>query len=70
MWECFKHNIHLLFLSAHTSHVLQPLDLSIFSPLRRAYRYYLGFLAFINNFTPNVVYHRAGHITERATFPH
>jgi 4-hydroxybenzoate polyprenyltransferase len=52
MWECFKHNIHLLFLPAYTSHVLQPLDLSIFSPLKRAYRYYLGLLALMNDSTP------------------
>lgn len=42
MIECFKHNIHLLFLPPHTSHILQPLDLSVFSPLKRSYRYYLN----------------------------
>lgn len=52
MWECFKHNIHLLFLPPHTSHVLQPLDLSIFSPLKRAYRHHLGLLAIMNDSTP------------------
>lgn len=38
MWECYKNNIQLLFLPPHTSHVLQPLDLSIFSPLKHTYR--------------------------------
>lgn len=38
MWECYKNNIHLLFLPPHTSHVLQPLDLSVFSPLKTTYR--------------------------------
>ena len=38
MWECFQNNIQLLFLPAHTSYVLQPLDLSVFSVLKRAYR--------------------------------
>ena len=38
MWECFNHRIHLLYLPAHTSHVLQPLDLAIFGPLKAAYR--------------------------------
>ncbi len=38
MWECFSNNIHLLFLPAHTSDVLQPLDLSVFSPLKHTYR--------------------------------
>jgi 4-hydroxybenzoate polyprenyltransferase len=52
MWECFKNNIHLLFLPPHTSHVLQPLDLSIFSPLKHAYRKRLGALALQNDSTP------------------
>lgn len=38
MWHCFDNNIQLLFLPAHTSHVLQPLDLSVFSPLKHTYR--------------------------------
>ena len=38
MFECFKHNIHLLYLPSHTSHILQPLDLGIFSPLKTSYR--------------------------------
>ena len=52
MWKCYLHNIHLLFLPAHTSHVLQPLDLSIFAPLKRAYRKRLGNLALLNDSTP------------------
>ena len=32
--------------------MLQPLDLAIFSPLKRAYRHYLGLLASSNDFTP------------------
>jgi 4-hydroxybenzoate polyprenyltransferase len=38
MWEYFSNKIYLVFLPAHTSHVLQPLDLSIFSPLKHTYR--------------------------------
>ena len=38
MWECFSHHIQLLYLPAHTSHVLQPLDLAIFRLLKHAYR--------------------------------
>ena len=38
MWECFRNTIQLLFLPAHTSHILQPLDLSVFSPLKTVYR--------------------------------
>uniref|UniRef100_A0A8H7K3R7 HTH CENPB-type domain-containing protein n=1 Tax=Bionectria ochroleuca TaxID=29856 RepID=A0A8H7K3R7_BIOOC len=42
MWECFKNKIWLLFLPSHSSHVLQPLDLSIFSALKRAFRRFLS----------------------------
>ena len=42
IWNCFDNNIHLVYLPAHTSHVLQPLDLSVFSPLKHAYRKYLN----------------------------
>ena len=38
LWRCLEHNIYLLFLLAHISHVLQPLDLTVFSILKRAYR--------------------------------
>jgi 4-hydroxybenzoate polyprenyltransferase len=51
MTACFLNNIHLLFLPPHSSHVLQPLDLAIFSPLKRAYRKHLGILALKTNAT-------------------
>ncbi|KAK5995541.1 MFS-type transporter clz9 [Cladobotryum mycophilum] len=38
MYECYRNNIYILFLPPHTSHVLQPLDISIFSPVKTAYR--------------------------------
>src|SRR5436305_14704477 len=38
MTICYLNNVHLLFLPAHTSHVLQPLDLGCFSSLKTAYR--------------------------------
>jgi hypothetical protein len=52
MWECYSNNVYLLFLPPHTSHVLQPLDLSVFAPLKRAYRKQLGFLSLLNDSTP------------------
>jgi 4-hydroxybenzoate polyprenyltransferase len=52
MWECFSNNIYLLFLPPHSSHVLQPLDLSVFSPLKNAYRKQLGFLSLLTDSTP------------------
>jgi hypothetical protein len=33
---CIRHAIDLLILPPHTSHTLQPLDVSVFSPLKRA----------------------------------
>ena len=33
---CMEHAIDLLILPPYTSHVLQPLDMSVFSPLKRA----------------------------------
>ena len=38
MYEAWINKVHLLYLLAHTSHVLQPLDLSLFSPLKHYYR--------------------------------
>ncbi|KAL8329939.1 hypothetical protein RB597_005300 [Gaeumannomyces tritici] len=35
---CFQNNVYLLYLPAHSSHVLQPLDLGVFSPVKQAYR--------------------------------
>ena len=45
MYLCLKNNIHLLFLPPHTSHVLQPLDQSVFGPLKAAYKKELGLLS-------------------------
>jgi 4-hydroxybenzoate polyprenyltransferase len=42
MTICYLNNVHMLFLPAHTSHVLQPLDLGCFSSLKTAYRRLLG----------------------------
>lgn len=45
MFLCFKNRIQLLSLPQHSSHVLQPLDQSVFGPLKMAYRKELGFLS-------------------------
>jgi hypothetical protein len=42
MTICYLNNVHLLFLPAHTSHVLQPLDLGCFSSLKAEYRKQVG----------------------------
>ena len=36
--HCIQHNIHLLCLPAHTTHILQPLDIGLFSPLGAYYK--------------------------------
>jgi 4-hydroxybenzoate polyprenyltransferase len=38
MWECFSNKIYVVYLPPHTSHVLQPLDVGVFSSLKAAYR--------------------------------
>lgn len=38
LYSCFQHKIFIVFLPPHASHVLQPLDLAVFSSLKTAYR--------------------------------
>jgi len=38
LWECRQANVELLFLLSHSSHILQPLDLGTFAPLKAHYR--------------------------------
>ncbi|KYK58878.1 hypothetical protein DCS_00005 [Drechmeria coniospora] len=55
MYECFDNGIFLLFLPAHASYVLQPLDVSCFSPIKAAYRRAIEAIAFLagsNDTTP------------------
>jgi 4-hydroxybenzoate polyprenyltransferase len=52
MYLCFQRNIHLLYLPPHTSHVLQPLDLSVFSPLKHYYRKQVGYLNLFTDSSP------------------
>jgi 4-hydroxybenzoate polyprenyltransferase len=41
MWECLSNKIYILFLPAHTSHILQPLDVAVFGPLKTAFKKHL-----------------------------
>ena len=52
MYSCFQNNVYLLFLPPHTSHVLQPLDLSVFSSLKSHYRKEVGFLTLLTDSSP------------------
>ena len=51
MTICYLNNVHLLFLPAHTSHVLQPLDLGCFSSLKAEYLKQVGEYAAITDAT-------------------
>ena len=52
LFECYDNNIYLLFLIPHSSHVLQPLDVAVFGPLKNAYRRHLSDLSSIADSTP------------------
>ncbi|KAK2470259.1 hypothetical protein H9L39_17876 [Fusarium oxysporum f. sp. albedinis] len=52
LFECCNNNIFVLFLPAHSSYVLQPLDVAVFGPLKRAYRKFLSDLASIADSSP------------------
>lgn len=52
LWLCYSNNIHMLFLPPHSSHILQPLDLAVFSSLKKAYRRHVGLLDGISDATP------------------
>lgn len=38
MWKCYQNKVHLIYMPPHTSHVVQPLDLSIFSRIKASYK--------------------------------
>jgi len=65
MWECFSNQVYILFLPAHCTHFLQPLDVAIFAPLKKAFRRYLGQLRVYDSSTVQAkkrflyCYHRA-----------
>ncbi|KAL1838324.1 hypothetical protein VTK73DRAFT_4356 [Phialemonium thermophilum] len=48
-FTCYANNILCFYLPPHTSHILQPLDLAVFSPLKTAYRRALGDVALQRN---------------------
>jgi hypothetical protein len=51
-WHCKQNKMHLLFLPAHTSHVLQFLDLGVFAPLKSRYRSEIAALASLDDASP------------------
>jgi hypothetical protein len=52
LWACKQNNIKLLFLPAHSSHILQPLDLSSFSVTKSKYRRQITALASLDDAAP------------------
>ncbi|KAF2682035.1 DDE-domain-containing protein [Lentithecium fluviatile CBS 122367] len=73
LWTCKLHNVELLFLPSHSSYVLQPLDLSVFSVVKKFYRQQIQALPFLDDAAPVkkerfiTAYHKAREngITER-----
>ncbi|EMD84635.1 hypothetical protein COCC4DRAFT_140819, partial [Bipolaris maydis ATCC 48331] len=49
MWPCKTNKIQLLYLPAHASHLLQPLDLAPFSVLKFRYRNQIRALSALDN---------------------
>jgi hypothetical protein len=52
MATCYQHKIHCLYLPAHSSHILQPLDLSPFSVIKKKYRRQISELASLDDAAP------------------
>lgn len=52
LWLCKENQIQLLFLPAHSSHILQPLDLTPFSVIKSGYRRQIAELASLDDAAP------------------
>ena len=52
MWHYKVNNIHLLYLPAHASHLLQPLDLAAFSVVKSRYRKQIQALSALDDAAP------------------
>jgi hypothetical protein len=52
LWLCKQNQIELLYLPAHSSHILQPLDLAPFSVIKSNYRDQIRALASLNDAAP------------------
>ena len=52
MWEARENKIHLLYLPAHASHLLQPLDLAPFSVVKSRYRDAIRALSALDDAAP------------------
>jgi hypothetical protein len=52
MWLCKQHKIAILYLPAHSSHILQPLDLAPFSVIKSRYRDQIRALSALDDAAP------------------
>jgi hypothetical protein len=52
MIACKQANVHLLYLPAHASHLLQPLDLASFSVMKSQYRREIAELSALDDAAP------------------
>lgn len=52
MWKSYQNNVLLIFLPPHSTHILQPLDRSCFSPIKTSYRNQIADLASLENSAP------------------
>ncbi|KAI1006849.1 hypothetical protein K3495_g1370 [Podosphaera aphanis] len=52
MWTCYQNKVACLYLPAHTSHILQPLDLAPFSVVKSKYRQEIQAFAFVDDAAP------------------
>ena len=52
MCTCKQNKVDILYLPAHSSHVLQPLHLGTFSPLKSRYRKEIADLAYLDDAAP------------------
>jgi hypothetical protein len=52
MYQCKVNKVELIYLQAHSSYILQPLDVSAFSPLKGKYRQIIQNLAHLDDAAP------------------
>ena len=52
MWKAYQNNVHLIYMPPHTSHVVQPLDLAIFSRIKASYKAQIEALARFEDSVP------------------
>ena len=57
IFRCFREHISI-YLPAYSSHVLQPLDLSVFGPIKTIYKQQLALLGHINTDTEITPYNK------------